>query len=130
MEHNIVQIDLGKIDAEIFELRQKIDLLLNMKKYAESISIKPSVQLQIPVQGHPYKPDMGVSEYIMEHLKRYPRSETKSIISGFAAYLGKPYDKVNGNVSNALSRLKTDKKIMNEEKPGGRKAGSVWFLIG
>jgi hypothetical protein len=40
MTNNIVQIDLDKLDAEIASLHLQIELLMNTKRYAQSIGIK------------------------------------------------------------------------------------------
>ena len=128
MENNIVQIDLGKIDAEIAELRQKIDLLLNTKKYAQKIAINGN---NYPSQSmsNDIPPNMGVSDFLLLFLKNNGRVDTKIVKQAYASYTKKSVDDIGGNVSNALSRLKSERKIDNKENPGGRKSGSVWFII-
>lgn len=132
MAQNIIQVDRAKIDNEILDLRSQIDKLtedlevrLNLIKYIESITVNGTLN-----KGNTDSPkqNVGVSEFILSFLNDGER-DTKDIINGYATQINSTYGKVSGNVSNALSRLKTSKKINNKLKPGGRKAGSAWFLI-
>lgn len=124
MPENIVKIDLGAIDKEIEELSKRIELLQSTKKFAQHIAIKDE---ENDTQVSSIQ-KLGVSDFISEFLKKSGRSDTKVIIQGYADHWQKSYDEVAGNVSNALSRLKKDKVVDREEKPGGRRAGSVWFI--
>lgn len=132
MAQNIIQVDRAKIDNEILDLRSQIDKLtedlevrLNLIKYIESITVNGTLKKD---NTDSPKQNVGVSEFILSFLNDGGR-DTKDIINGYAAQTNSTYGKVSGNVSNALSRLKTSQKINNKLKPGGRKAGSAWFLI-
>lgn len=129
MSKNIVEIDLGDIDIEIQALQKKIDVLNGIKDYATQRGVSPiaTPSNSASTQAPPGKL-IGVSEFILNHLKQYGKVDTKSIIMGFAFHLQKDYAEVSGNVSNALSRLKTDGKINSQQREGGRKAGSLWFI--
>jgi len=140
MTPNIVQIDRGRVDNEILDYKSQIDRLESeldeakralevrqeMIKYIDSITVNGSSKK--PESDTTPKQNIGVSDFIMSFIGIGER-DTKEIITAYAEKTNSTYEKVSGNVSNALSRLKTAKKIDNKLKAGGRKAGSYWFTI-
>lgn len=131
MTPNIVQVDRGKIDNEILDLKSQIadlnealEVRLNIIKYIDSITVNGS---QKKTEADTSTRNVGVSDFIISFLQGGEK-DTKEIITGYAERIGSTYNNVSGNVSNALSRLKTAEKINNKLKAGGRKAGSNWFL--
>lgn len=126
MSENIVQVDVAKIDNEIKDLKSQIEHLTEqlemreaMKKYIQTVAVHSN-----PLEGQ----SVGISDFIMSHLKLHPHSDTKDVINAYAEIMSVKYGDVSNNISNALSRLKTAGKINNQLKNGGRKAGSTWFI--
>ncbi|MES2776348.1 MAG: hypothetical protein V4722_19385 [Bacteroidota bacterium] len=134
MDSNILQVDISKIDKEMEEISSKIAIhqerlakLTEFRSYINAIvcsgptdtEVKPIVEQGV---------NSGVSDFILSMLANGRKCHTKDIIQSYANYVGQGYDKVSGNVSNALSRIKTAGKIDNQVSEGGRKQGSLWFL--
>lgn len=137
MTDNLYKIDLSNIDNEILEIENQI-ITLNAKK-ALKVELKEYIKKNaIPLNGHTNELASsvkiinsgygGISDFITFYLDISPGVDTKTIITSYAKETKKTYEEVSNNISNALSRLKTAKKIRSEEKPGGRKAGFNWFL--
>ena len=74
------------------------------------------------------KGTLGVTDFILAFLKGNGHSDANTIIKAFATYAKKTEKQVTGNVSNALSRLKTAKKANNKPKADGKKKGTEWFI--
>ena len=151
MTNNIVEIDLSKLDAEIAALQLQIELLTNTKRYAESIGMKSkaipvikkvagrkagakaSVKVKKAsktIKQPKAKGTLGVTDFILAFLKGNEHSDANTVIKAYATYCKKTEKQVTGNVSNALSRLKTAKKANNRAKADGKKKGTEWFLTG
>ena len=147
MTNNIVEIDLSKLDAEIAALQLQIELLTNTKRYAESIGMKSkAIPVIKKVAGRKAgvkvkktaktikqpkaKGTLGVTDFILAFLKGNEHSDANTVIKAYATYCKKTEKQVTGNVSNALSRLKTAKKANNRAKADGKKKGTEWFLTG
>lgn len=71
--------------------------------------------------------NIGISDFILGFLKAGPM-ETSAIIQAYAIATGKQYDDVNGNISNALNRLRKLGKIRSTPNEGGKRAGNTWYL--
>lgn len=67
----------------------------------------------------------GVSDFILNFLKDQNGSESRVIVEAYAKSVKKEPKQVYNNIANALSRLKSNGKLENREKEGGR---SDWFL--
>ena len=147
MTNNIVEIDLSKLDAEIAALQLQIELLTNTKRYAESIGMKSKAipvikkvagrkagvkvkKASKTIKQPKAKGTLGVTDFILAFLKGNEHSDANTVIKAYATYCKKTEKQVTGNVSNALSRLKTAKKANNRAKADGKKKGTEWFLTG
>lgn len=142
MSNNIVEIDLAKLEADIIETQNRLALLMSTKKYAQSIALKPAPAEVVKVASLPKdKPKkvaksapaqkkslLSITEFILKFLKSNDKVDSNAINKAYSVYVNKTEKQVEGNVANALSRLKTSKMVNNEPKPNGKK-GSLWFLI-
>ena len=138
MTENIVQIDLAKIDIEISaieneiaELEAKKSLKIGVKDFLLKNAISKNGGTKTITQSiiNGSVQYGGISEFIVKFLEGHPGADTRAVITAYATHMGKKYDDVSNNISNALSRLK-DSKIRGEEKDsGGRKAGLNWYKI-
>jgi len=72
----------------------------------------------------------GISDFVLEYLRKNERPPTSEIIGAYAEHTHSTPEAVRNNVQNTLSRLKSAGRIKNKELPGGRRAGSNWFLLG
>ena len=143
MSNNIVEIDLSKLEADIIETQNKLALLMSTKKYAQSIAVSTSrvvvnkevaITKEKPTKASskttqtPKKKLLSVTDFILKFLKSNDKVDSNAINKAYSVYVSKTEKQVEGNIANALSRLKTAKKVNNEPKPNGKK-GSLWFLI-
>ncbi len=127
MQQNIIPVDLDKIDIAIRETALHLEMLSTMKKYILSMANQNSTPVAPKKDKEGKK--MKISEFLLYFLGEHGKSDAKVITQAYADYINSSYEDESGNVSNALSRLKTAGKIGNEERPGGKKAGYLWFLI-
>lgn len=67
----------------------------------------------------------GLTEFILDYLKRNPKSESKAVMTGFVNATGKKPEDVKANVANTLSRLLREKKVKKQEGEG---LGYLWSL--
>jgi hypothetical protein len=72
----------------------------------------------------------GISDFVIDYLRKNERPPTSEIIGAYADHTHSTPEAVRNNVQNTLSRLKSAGRIKNKELPGGRRAGSNWFLLG
>lgn len=116
------------IKAQIAKLQRILKFEEEMKSHIENIN-ENGLPLALgnsddTVTKHPRK----LGEFILSHLKKNSKVDTKDIIKAYAVHVHDNPENVRNNVSNALTRLKSDSKVKNKPNPGGRRYGSKWSL--
>lgn len=126
---DIIKVKIQQKKAEVKELE---DLLILTKKYGP-VSLNghglKKARLKAYRKSVKAPSKLGISQFILNMLTK-GETETKDIVSAWAAKVGKPEDKVYNGVSNALQRLKSPdlNKIDNRMNEGGKRFGAIWFL--
>lgn len=72
----------------------------------------------------PSKP-MGLTEFILDYLKKNPKSENKSVTDAYINASGNKSDGAKANVANTLSRLRRENKVKVQDGTG---SGFLWSL--
>lgn len=128
---DVLQIDLTKIDIEIqhleaqfIEIKKRLDDKRRLREYlleaSKDYSVTSSNEISLNDKGQ-----FEISEFLLNYLKENGEAYTSDIIQAFADVTKKPFDLSRSNVSNALTRLKSNKKVDNKKDKEGR---GVWFL--
>jgi hypothetical protein len=69
---------------------------------------------------------IGLTDFIVDYLKKNPKSENKAITESYMKTTGKKLEDIRFNLANTLSRLRRENKVKAQDGPKGR--GFLWSL--
>ena len=127
MPQQLIKVDLAVLDTEIADIKHQLQKRVELREFLAAYGepIVPQIKIDhetFDIGYGPTKPNLQISEFILELLKDGERRTAKEVGEAYALYVGKNAEDIKNNIANALSRLKDGGKLESEIGDGERAA--------